>query len=108
MGSALKTPRTSLPRHPFGDGSSVIFPILLFSLALYGGATHHLAELPDVRIGSKADIVRHGGNVRFVPKADILPAVLSVGLIVRPDAHDVVGEMGVRVNSSLTPLIRLS
>ena len=44
-------------------------------------------------------------NVRFVPKADILPAVLSVGLIVRPDAHDVVGEMGVRVNSSL---IRLS
>ena len=56
----------------------------------------------------KADIGTQSGNVRFVPKADILPAVLSVELIVQPDAHDVVGEMGVRVNSSLTPLIRLS
>ena len=36
-------------------------------------------------------------DVRFVPKADILLAVLSVELIVQPDAHDVVGEMGVRV-----------
>jgi hypothetical protein len=55
MGSALKTPRTSLPRHPFGGGSSVIFPNPLiqplFSVPLYGGATHHLAELPMSALG---------------------------------------------------------
>src|SRR6516165_4331804 len=56
----------------------------------------------------EADIGTQSGIVRFVPKADILPAVLSVELIVQPDAHDVVGEIGVCVNSSLTPLIRLS
>ena len=39
---------------------------------------------------------------------DVCPQFLSVELIVQPDAHGVVGEMGVRVNSSLTPLIRLS
>jgi len=54
--SALKTPHTSPPCHPFVGVSSVIFPILFFSLPLYGGATHQLAELPDVRFGSKADI----------------------------------------------------
>src|SRR6516225_6907720 len=53
--SALKTPHTSPPCHPFVGVSSVIFPILFFSLPLYGGATHHLAELPDVRFVPKAD-----------------------------------------------------
>src|SRR6516162_7846272 len=45
----------------------------------------------------KVDIGTQSGIVRFVPKADILPAVLSVELIVQPDAHDVVGEIGVCV-----------
>ena len=54
--SALKTPHTSPPSQPFVGVSSVIFPILFFSLPLYGGATHQLAELPDVRFGSKADM----------------------------------------------------
>jgi hypothetical protein len=34
----------------------------------------------------KADIVRHGGNVRFVPKAEVA-AIRSEELIVQPDAH---------------------
>jgi hypothetical protein len=40
-------------------------PILLFSLPLYGGATHHLAELPNVRFGSEADI-EAGASVPIV------------------------------------------
>jgi hypothetical protein len=28
-----------------------------------------------------------------VPKADIVPVIRSVELIVQPDAHDIVGEM---------------
>jgi hypothetical protein len=78
---------------------------------------------PHVRFGSKADMTACLDDVRFAPKSghwnsvgkcplcakkDILPAVLSVELIVQPDVHDVVGEIGVCVNSSLTPLIRLS
>ena len=69
MGSALKTLRISVPRHPFVGGSLVIFPILVFSLPLYGAATHHLAELPDVRFGSKADISSSSIDVRFTPKS---------------------------------------
>src|SRR5262249_34831557 len=41
----------------------------LFSQSsLYGGATHQLAELPDVRFGSKADILGALRHVRFTPK----------------------------------------
>src|SRR5215472_9599452 len=68
--SALKTPHTSPPCHPFVGVSSVIFPILFFSLPLYGGATHQLAELPDVCFRSKADIRTQSCNVCFVPKTD--------------------------------------
>src|SRR6516225_1360203 len=67
--SALKTPHTNPPCHPFVGVSSVIFPILFFSLPLYGEATHHLAELPDVCFGSKADIAERETNVRFTPKS---------------------------------------
>src|SRR5262249_3137748 len=67
--SALKTPHTSPPCHPFVGVSSVIFPILFFSLPLYGGATHQLAELPDVRFGSKADIGEGATDVRFTPES---------------------------------------
>src|SRR6516225_7181456 len=67
--SALKTPHTSPPCHPFVGVSSVIFPILFFSLPLYGGATHQLAELPDVRFGSKADITTSPRHVRFTPES---------------------------------------
>jgi hypothetical protein len=42
----------------------------------------------------KADIGTQPRNVRFVPKAEVA-VVSSVELIVQPDAHDVVGEMGV-------------
>jgi hypothetical protein len=41
----------------------------------------------------KADIHQRDWNVRFVPKAEVA-AIKSVELIVQPDAHDVVGEMG--------------
>jgi hypothetical protein len=47
----------------------------------------------------KADIAQHGGNVRFVPKAEVA-VIRSVELIVQPDAHDVVGEMGVGVEGA--------
>src|SRR6516164_8074696 len=67
--SALKTPHTSPPCHPFVGVSSVIFPILFFSLPLYGGATHQLAELPDVCFGSEADIGPLLSNVRFTPES---------------------------------------
>src|SRR6516162_1821039 len=67
--SALKTPHTSPPCHPFVGVSSVIFPILFFSLPLYGEATHQSAELPDVCFGSKADIGVHPINVCFTPKS---------------------------------------
>ena len=67
--SALKTPHTSPPCHPFVGVSSVIFPILFFSLPLYGGATHQLAELPDVCFRSKADISIGLRDVRFTPKS---------------------------------------
>src|SRR6516162_7668149 len=69
MVSALKTPHTSPPCHPFVGVSSVIFPILFFSLPLYGGATHQLAELPDVCFGSEADIGPLLSDVRFTPKS---------------------------------------
>jgi hypothetical protein len=41
----------------------------------------------------KADIDWRLLNVRFVPKAEVA-VIRSVELIVQPDAHDVVGEMG--------------
>ena len=66
---ALKAPHTSPPCHPFVGVSSVIFPILFFSLPLYGGATHQLAELPDVCFRSKADIEARPRNVRFTPES---------------------------------------
>ena len=71
MGSALKTPRISLPRHPFVGGSSVIFPILLFSLPRYGGATTAWPNCLMSALGQK----RTSRHVRFMsalpPKADI-------------------------------------
>jgi hypothetical protein len=51
-------------------------------------------SIGDVRIPPKADIAEHGRHVRFVPKAEVA-VIRSVELIVQPDAHDVVGEMGV-------------
>src|SRR6516165_62518 len=73
--SALKTPHTSPPCHPFVGVSSVIFPILFFSLPLYGGATHQLAELPDVCFGSKADIQPFSQCPLYPQKRTLVPRV---------------------------------
>jgi hypothetical protein len=56
-------------------------------------------SIGDVRIPPKADIAEHGRHVRFVPKAEVA-VIRSVELIVQPDAHDVVGEMGVGSHGS--------
>src|SRR6516162_1782599 len=69
--SALKTPHTSPPCHPFVGVSSVIFPILFFSLPLYGGATHQLARcflmsalLPKADISEQFKNLARAGEVR--------------------------------------------
>jgi hypothetical protein len=52
----------------------------------------------DRQVSSKAEITsghQHGCDVRFVPKAEVA-VIRSVELLVRPDAKDAVGEMGVR------------
>jgi hypothetical protein len=60
----------------------------------------------DVRSGAHSDLSRTSADFRFGPIAEIRApsslAKLSVELIVQPDAHDVVGEMGV---SNLTGTI---
>jgi hypothetical protein len=66
------------------------------------GRRSSLSALPP-----KADIVRHGCNVRFVPKADIAKlserlreaVIRSVELIVQPDADDVALIMCHRLDS---------
>ena len=60
-------------------------------------AADSLKVLDPKRPIREADITERNWDVRFVPKAEVA-VIRSVELIVQPDAHDAVGEMGVRAD----------